>query len=68
MEDNRPGLEAALVALANLRSIYSADEAVVWMETPHPLLQGDTPAQRIQKDHLADVIALVEQLKSGAFV
>jgi hypothetical protein len=51
-----------------LLAFYTKSEAWLWLATPHRLLGGDTPLQRIMSGRREDVIALVEQLKDGAFV
>lgn len=43
-------------------------EARLWLLSPHPLLSGDSPAERIQQGKLDDVLAIIEQLKTGALV
>lgn len=40
--------------------------ARLWLFSRHRLLGGATPAERIQEDRTDDVLAIIEQLKSGA--
>jgi transcriptional regulator with XRE-family HTH domain len=51
-----------------LSEFFDPSEARLWLFAPHRLLGGDTPASRIQNGQLSDVLALVEQLKTGAVV
>lgn len=51
-----------------LSEFYSPEEARLWLFTPHRLLGGDKPADRIQAGKLDDVLALIDQLKDGAYV
>lgn len=54
--------------LTELSEFYSPEEARLWLFAPHKLLNGDSPAQRIQSDQAQDVFALIDQLRSGAYV
>jgi transcriptional regulator with XRE-family HTH domain len=54
--------------LTELSEFYSPEEARLWLFAPHKLLKGDSPAQRIQNDQAQDVFALIDQLRSGAYV
>lgn len=70
-EPHRERLEQLLTLewLADqLAEFYPPDEARLWLFSPHRLLGGDRPADRIQTGRSEDVLALIEQLKSGAFV
>lgn len=52
-----------------LSEIYpQPDEARLWLLSRHRLLGGDTPANRIQKGDLEDVLALIAQITDGAYV
>jgi transcriptional regulator with XRE-family HTH domain len=56
--------------LAQLAELYTPDEAKLWLFSPHRLLGGDSPAARIQSKGLTgidDVLALISQIKEGAF-
>jgi hypothetical protein len=46
-----------------LREIYDEDIARQWLNTPHPLL-GAPPCE----SKFADVMRILDQMKSGAFV
>ena len=54
--------------VTHLASLYEPRETRKWLYASHPLLEGETPASRIQKDRADDVLALIDQLMSGAFV
>lgn len=51
-----------------LHEFYPPDEARLWLFSRHRLLGGDTPADRIQTGRAQDVLALIDQLRDGAFV
>jgi len=52
-----------------LAEIYpQPDEARLWLFSRHRLLQGDTPANRIQKGQLSDVLRIIAQIRDGAYV
>lgn len=53
--------------LDQLAEIYRPDEARLWLFSPHKLLGGERPADRIQAGKVDDVLALVAQLRDGAF-
>jgi transcriptional regulator with XRE-family HTH domain len=52
-----------------LREFYpERDEARLWLFSPNRLLGGERPADRIQQGKTDDVLALIAQLRDGAFV
>ena len=53
--------------LEELAEFYEPDEAKLWLYKPHPLLEGSSPASRIKEDRTESVLALLEQLRSGAY-
>ncbi len=53
--------------LDQLSEFYEPDEARLWLFSPHRLLNGDRPADRIQAGNIDDVLALLAQLRDGAF-
>ena len=53
---------------SELAEFYEPGDARVWLFSRHRLLQGATPAERIQEDRIDEVLALIEQLKTGAYV
>lgn len=54
--------------LTELSEFYSPEEAKLWLFSPHKLLGGDTAAARIQAGKTQDVFALLDQLRSGAYM
>lgn len=54
--------------LTELSEFYSPEEAKLWLFSPHRLLGGETAAARIQNSKTADVFALLDQLRSGAYL
>ena len=54
--------------LSELSEFYSPEEAKLWLFSPHKLLGGETAAARIQAGKTQDVFALLDQLRSGAYV
>jgi transcriptional regulator with XRE-family HTH domain len=59
----------ALAFLAEeLSELYTPQEARLWLFTPLKLLDRDSPAKRIEAGRIDDVLALIAQLKDGAYV
>lgn len=54
--------------VSELADLYSPEEACLWLFSPHKLLGGDRPADRIQQARIEDVLTIIDQLKSGAYV
>jgi transcriptional regulator with XRE-family HTH domain len=54
--------------LTELSELYSPEEAKLWLFSPHKLLGGETAAARIQAGKTQDVFALIDQLRSGAYI
>jgi transcriptional regulator with XRE-family HTH domain len=54
--------------LGELAELYSPEEAKLWLFSPHKVLGGKTAAARIQAGETQDVFALLDQLRSGAYV
>jgi uncharacterized protein (DUF2384 family) len=55
---------ARALVWAELRQIYSQDEARIWMMSPHPQLKDRRPAEC----SYMEVMAVIDQLKAGAFI
>lgn len=51
-----------------LAEFYAPDEARLWLFAPHKLLGGKKPADMLQQDRFDEVIALIDQLRDGAYV
>jgi transcriptional regulator with XRE-family HTH domain len=54
--------------LDELGEFYLPDEARLWLFAPHKLLRGDTPANKIQQGKIDEVLAVINQLRDGAYV
>jgi transcriptional regulator with XRE-family HTH domain len=54
--------------IGELAEFYEPDQARLWLFSPHRLLGGERPADRIQQGRTDDVLALLAQLSDGAFV
>ena len=50
-----------------LSELYPPEEARLWLFSPHRMLQGETPADRIQAGKVDDVLAIIAQLRDGAY-
>jgi transcriptional regulator with XRE-family HTH domain len=50
-----------------LGEFYPPDEARLWLFAPHRQLAGARPADRIQQGHVDEVLALIAQLRDGAY-
>jgi len=70
--DPQPSKLQQLLALEwladQLHEFYPPDEARLWLFSRHRLLGGETPADRIQAGKSQDVLALIDQLRDGAFI
>jgi len=51
-----------------LSAIYSPDEARLWIFSPHPDLDGRTPAEVISENRTDDVLEIIDRLQSGAHI
>ncbi|MGH7564741.1 MAG: antitoxin Xre/MbcA/ParS toxin-binding domain-containing protein [Gemmatimonadota bacterium] len=51
-----------------LGQVYEPDEARLWLFSPHAQLQGERPVDLIVKGRTDEVLALIDQLQSAAFV
>lgn len=60
-------LELAYVA-EELHSVLKAEDANLWIHSPNRLLDGDTPAQRIQRGDFKSVVGLIEAQADGIVV
>lgn len=54
--------------LTELAELYPPDDVKHWLFRPHELLGGETAAARIQAGRTEDVFALLDQLRSGAYI
>jgi transcriptional regulator with XRE-family HTH domain len=53
---------------SELSEFYEPGDAKVWLFSRNRLLHGATPAELIQEDKIDEVLAVIEQLKTGAYV
>jgi transcriptional regulator with XRE-family HTH domain len=51
-----------------LAEFYEPAEARLWLFSPHRLLRGETPADRIAAGDADAVLALIDQLRDGAYI
>jgi transcriptional regulator with XRE-family HTH domain len=54
--------------IRQLADFYESDEARLWLFARHPLLHGERPFDKIKQGNIEDVLALIDQLQSGAVV
>ncbi len=59
------GLEGLISELAGF---YSADEARVWLSSPHRQLDGERPVDRIRQGRADEVRAVIAQFRDGTVV
>lgn len=51
-----------------LSEFFPPEEARLWLFSPHRLLHGERPADFIQRGDAQAVLALIDQLRDGAYV
>jgi transcriptional regulator with XRE-family HTH domain len=51
-----------------LSQVYRPDEAKLWLFSRHQMLAGERPVDRIADDKIEDVLQLIDQLQSGAYL
>jgi len=70
--DPQPAKLRALLALewlaTQLGEFYEPDDARLWLYSPHKLLAGRRPAELIAAGDVEAVLALIDQLRDGAYV
>lgn len=70
--DPHPAKLHQLLALewlaTQLAEFYAPDEARLWLYSPHKLLAGKRPAELIAQGDTDSVLALIDQLRDGAYV
>jgi transcriptional regulator with XRE-family HTH domain len=70
--DPRPSHLNRLLTLEWLASeiseFYEPGDAKLWLFSRNRGLHGSTPAELIQHDKIDEVLAVIEQLKTGAYV
>lgn len=70
--DPQPAKLHQLLALewltTQLAEFYEPDDARLWLYSPHKLLGGRRPAELIAEGDIDSVLALIDQLRDGAYV
>lgn len=70
--DPHPAKLHQLLALewlsTQLAEFYDPDNARLWLYSPHKLLEGRRPAELIAQGDIDAVLALIDQLRDGAYV
>lgn len=51
-----------------LADFYTAEEVRVWLHTAHPLLDGERAIDLINEGRTKEVLEVIEQLDSGAYL
>ena len=51
-----------------LREVYAPDEARRWLFSPHADLCGQQPADLIRGDRMDEVLAIIDHLRSAAYI
>jgi transcriptional regulator with XRE-family HTH domain len=51
-----------------LSQFYQPSEAKLWLFSHHPSLKGARPADLISEGHTAEVLRVIDQLQSSAYV
>lgn len=54
--------------VSQLAAYYTSDEAKLWLFSPHPLLDGQRPADLIAERRTDEVLQLIDQLDSASYV
>ncbi|WGJ88046.1 antitoxin Xre/MbcA/ParS toxin-binding domain-containing protein [Gordonia sp. SMJS1] len=70
--DPQPAKLHQLLALEwlinQLAEFYEPEDARLWLYSPHKLLSGVRPAEKIAEGDIDAVLALIDQLRDGAYV
>lgn len=53
---------------ARLADFYAPDEVRLWLQSPHPQLDGARPYDLINEGHTKDVLEVIERLDSGVYL
>lgn len=67
MSSDRSTSQTIASLAEELAAFYPPDEARLWLFSPHRLLEGQRPADRIKEDRVDDVLALITQLRDGGY-
>ncbi len=53
---------------ARLADFYEPDEVRLWLQSPHPQLEGIRPYDLINEGRTRDVLEVIERLDSGVYL
>jgi transcriptional regulator with XRE-family HTH domain len=53
--------------LDELSELFAPDQARLWLFSPHRMLQGERPADLIQRDETDKVLTVIDAMREGAF-
>lgn len=53
---------------ARLGDFYEPDEVRLWLQSPHPQLDGERPYDLINDGRTRDVLEVIERLDSGVYL
>ena len=53
---------------ARLADFYEPDEVRLWLQSPHPQLDGSRPYDYINEGRTKDVLEIIERLDSGVYL
>ncbi|MEM7653792.1 MAG: antitoxin Xre/MbcA/ParS toxin-binding domain-containing protein [Pseudomonadota bacterium] len=51
-----------------LAEFYEADEARLWIQSPHPQLHGERPYDLIRQGRTHEVLEIIERLDTGVYL
>lgn len=51
-----------------LLEFYTPEEALTWLQAPHPQLEGESAIDAIMKGRIDDVFATLARLEDSAYV
>lgn len=52
---------------AELLELYTEEEAVKWLTSPHPMLDGKTAAEMMARGEFERLFAIVDGISAGTF-
>jgi len=69
VEAERERITAELQEVCDhIRRLYEKDDIPRWLLTRHPTLDNESPLQTIVAGRTSDILDLIDQLESGAYV
>ena len=66
--DKQTAMAQLLWVAARLADFYEQDEVRLWLQSPHPQLNGLRPYDLIIDGRTADVLEVIERLDSGVYL